>query len=282
MAVTSMSQSSLRSFAKFNKASASNTVSVEYLVVGGGGGGGGGAGGAGAGAGGLRAGSLLILLPFAVEVGAGGSPSASNNAARGFSGGFSQFGEVVAIGGGGGGGTNGGSGSASQYNRPTSIGLGISGQGENGGQGTNVGDNNGGGGGGAGFVGGNASSSSSGGGGDGLQSSITGSSIYYAGGGGGGTNSDNSGGAAGQGGGGLGRLSSRSATAGTVNTGGGGGGGGGANEALGQAGGSGLVIIKYPDWVTLSIGAGLTSSTATVTGYKITTFTAGSDEVGVS
>jgi hypothetical protein len=64
--------------------------------------------------------------------------------------------------------------------------------------------------------------------------------------------------------------------AGTANTGGGGGAGG--SSAAG-AGGSGVVILKYPDWVTLTIGGSLTSSTATITGYKITSFTAGADTV---
>jgi hypothetical protein len=39
--------------------------------------------------------------------------------------------------------------------------------------------------------------------------------------------------------------------------------------------------LKYPDTASLTIGAGLTSSTATSGGYKITTFTAGSDTITV-
>jgi hypothetical protein len=73
------------------------------------------------------------------------------------------------------------------------------------------------------------------------------------------------------------------AGAGTVNTGGGGGGGGGSTTARtnGGAGGSGVVILKYPQAVTLTIGAGLESETDSVSvpGYKITTFTAGTDTV---
>jgi hypothetical protein len=39
------------------------------------------------------------------------------------------------------------------------------------------------------------------------------------------------------------------------------------------------VIIRYPSPYTLTIGAGLTSSTATVGDDKITQFTAGSDNI---
>jgi hypothetical protein len=42
------------------------------------------------------------------------------------------------------------------------------------------------------------------------------------------------------------------------------------------------VILKYPDSFSLTIGGGLTSSTATGGGYKVTTFTAGSDTVSFS
>jgi hypothetical protein len=62
-----------------------------------------------------------------------------------------------------------------------------------------------------------------------------------------------------------------------VNTGGGGGGGG----SNGGNGGSGIVILKYPDTITLTIGAGLTSSTTTSGGFKITSFTAGTDTVTI-
>jgi hypothetical protein len=39
------------------------------------------------------------------------------------------------------------------------------------------------------------------------------------------------------------------------------------------------VIVKYPDTVSLTIGVGLTSSTTTSGGFKVTTFTAGTDSV---
>lgn len=87
----------------------------------------------------------------------------------------------------------------------------------------------------------------------------------------------------GDGGGGSGSGSNAdTATAGSVNTGSGGGGGGstpGVGNSVGKNGGSGIVIIKYPDSYTLTIGAGLTSSTSTSGGFKITSFTAGSDTI---
>jgi hypothetical protein len=69
------------------------------------------------------------------------------------------------------------------------------------------------------------------------------------------------------------------AGSGTVNTGSGGGGrtGGGSNS--GGAGGSGVVILQYPSTATITIGAGLTGSTATVGANKVTTITAGTGNV---
>jgi hypothetical protein len=42
------------------------------------------------------------------------------------------------------------------------------------------------------------------------------------------------------------------------------------------------VMIKFPKEYTLTVGSGLTSSTATVGAYKITTFTAGTDDISFS
>ena len=47
----------------------------------------------------------------------------------------------------------------------------------------------------------------------------------------------------------------------------------------GAAGGSGIVILRYPSAFTITIGAGLTGTTATVSSNKVTTFTAGSGNV---
>ena len=85
-------------------------------------------------------------------------------------------------------------------------------------------------------------------GGNGTASSISGSAVTYAGGGGGGTRAFNSGtgGAGGAGGGGAGGGVGGTAVAGTANTGGGGGGHGFIDGQSAAAGGSGIVIIRYP------------------------------------
>ena len=106
-----------------------------------------------------------------------------------------------------------------------------------------------------------------------MQSSITGTATYRAGGGAGtqGYGGTYSGGL----GGGAGSFGS-----GTANTGGGGGGGAfsgyGGN---GGPGGSGVVILRYPSSIDITVGAGLTSSTSVVGARKITVFTAGSGQV---
>jgi hypothetical protein len=54
----------------------------------------------------------------------------------------------------------------------------------------------------------------------------------------------------------------------------------GGTEYNGGAGGSGVVILKYPDTLTISNpGGGLTLSTATAGGFKVTTVTAGTGNV---
>jgi hypothetical protein len=49
----------------------------------------------------------------------------------------------------------------------------------------------------------------------------------------------------------------------------------------GGNGGSGVVILKYPSAFTITLGAGLTGTTDTtsVPDFKITTITAGTDDV---
>ena len=55
---------------------------------------------------------------------------------------------------------------------------------------------------------------------------------------------------------------------------------GGVNKSgTGGNGGSGFVVIKYPNTLTITVGAGLTSSTSTSGDYKITQFTAGTDTI---
>jgi hypothetical protein len=116
-----------------------------------------------------------------------------------------------------------------------------------------------------------------------LQSSITGS--YYSGGGGGGTVGNSAGGGGNGGGGGGGAFASGDyfpGTPGSTNTGGGGGGGGNVGQdPTPGSGGSGIVVLKYPDTATISNpGGGLTFSTpAPAGGFKVTSFTAGTGTI---
>ncbi len=125
--------------------------------------------------------------------------------------------------------------------------------------------NDGTGGGGAGAVG---VPGQGGAGGAGKPSSITGSAVFRGGGGGGG--GDDAAGAGGNGGGGAGAVGA--STPGTHAT-GGGGGGSIYNQTAGR-GGTGVVIVRYVNTLTISNpGGGLTLSTATDGGYKVTTIT---------
>lgn len=205
---------------------------VEYLVVGGGGGGflgkTGTYWGGGGGAGQVLSGSSLAVstsTPYTVTIGAGGAeqPSLDMN---GYSGNSSVFSSITATGGGGG-----------LYN--TGYG-GTSGNGFIGG--APGGSPTAGGGGGAGAAGSGQN------GGNGITSSITGSSTYY-GGGGSAANDSGTPGTPGLGGGGTGStqsVNSNIINRGAVNT-GGGGGGGDYGFGNGNFGGSGIVVIRYPD-----------------------------------
>jgi hypothetical protein len=48
---------------------------------------------------------------------------------------------------------------------------------------------------------------------------------------------------------------------------------------LGGNGGSGVVILRYPANLDITIGAGLTGTTSTVGANKVTTITAGTGNV---
>ena len=213
-----------------------------------------------------------------------------------YSGNDSEFGSIVSYGGGLGGvwtnfggirgGSSGGSGKVGATALQTPDAPMKPTQGYVGGNSTNN-YNCGAGGGGAGAVGANASTSShtGGAGGAGHSSSITGSAVTRAGGGGGGGVSTR--GAGGTGGGGQGGQGNQAGTAGTVNTGGGGGGASWGSSpsdgAPGGAGGSGVVIIRYATAdATISVGAGLTSSSTTVGSDTVVTFTAGTGTVSFS
>jgi len=289
---------------------------VEYLVIAGGGGGGSDRAGGG-GAGGYRssvsgessgggASAESVFEPvrntsYTVTVGAGGSGGvyAWNNGSNGST---SIFNTITTVGGGGGGnnnndnptaGNSGGSGGggAGHDNKSGAGGAGTTNQGFAGGNGlsSNL-AGAGGGGGGASQAGANGASLNGGDGGDGVASSITGSSVTRAGGGGGGIDYRNgnlagSGGAGGGGaGGGDGNVSaSESGEDATTSTGSGGGGCSIRSTTVrGGNGGSGVVILRYPSSISISIGAGLTASTATVGANKVTTFTAGTDTISFS
>jgi hypothetical protein len=264
---------------------------VEYLVVAGGGGGGSGDGGGG-GAGGFRTGTDFVALPntaYPVTVGTGGTGGTASVATNGQA---STLSLITSVGGGAGGsyvgtgrGALGGSGGGGASGLVG--GAGTSGHGTAGGNGAGSGINAGGGGGGAGAVGANGAGTGpapiGGNGGAGLASSITGSSITYAGGGGGGISGIGTRGSGGAGGGGIGGDGDGNPpVAGTANTGGGGGGGGSDSSPQdldGANGGSGVVIIAYPDTLPSlsSISGGLTYTLDTVgrPGFKIYRFTAG-------
>ena len=241
---------------------------------------------------------------YMVTVGDGGQPS-SNLAEYGTNGGDSLITSAggsttnaIAFGGGAGGngpfnsvaaaenaGRSGGSGGGSAY-YTAAAGTGITGQGSNGGVGL-LGNTSqsgmtikAGGGGGAGGVGGDAQYGSThipGTGGNGVQLDITGTQTYYAGGGSGGGvvfNKNNTYGyrvAGGLGGGGTGGMQSDHAgdenpTAGTDGLGGGGGGGSGKEgKYMGAAGGSGVVVVRYPATGT---GVGATEPTVSLTGLE--------------
>lgn len=231
---------------------------AEVLVVAGGGGGGFEAGGGG-GAGGVLTSSRYVAPgTYVVAVGAGG-PGGASSGLRGDTGSNSTITSLEALGGGGGGsfndttrnGLNGGSGGGSSGRASnadiTAGGSGTAGQGFAGGSGRHVTGSylTGGGGGGSGGVGQDYASNKGGNGGPGVA--VWGSTYGGGGGAGASANTGAAGGSGGSGSGGNGAgVGSTSATAGAVNTGGGGGGGCHTPTSAGAAGGSGIVIIRYP------------------------------------
>jgi len=244
---------------------------VEYLVVAGGGGGGAESGGGG-GAGGLLQGIAPVPNGQAllVTVGAAGTGRPySTSPYYGGDGGNSVCGSVIAAGGGGGGKDGGGSPTVAPSGgsgggggmRLGFGGGGLAGQGNAGGSCNSDSVYAAAGGGGAGTPGLDrvngltTAGTGPGNGGAGIASAISGTVTVYAGGGGGGvyvgTGQFGPGyGGAGGGGNGGQTPSTSLATAGTANTGGGGGGGGSSTSTAyssGANGGSGIVIVSYPD-----------------------------------
>jgi len=250
-------------------------ISADFLVVGGGGGagsrhaGGGGAGGlrtssgtSGGGASAETAQTIVGGQSYTVAVGAGG-PGFPNDSIDGLgvNGGPSLFASIISIGGGGGSGgrtigSNGGSGGGGGGNVTFTPGSGTTNQGFGGGTGSAT-SNRGGGGGGSGGVGSNAADSGAAGG-VGVSNSLSGSAVTYA-----------------TGGKGSGTYFAGDGPDGGANTGDGGG-------ALRGDGGSGIVIIKFSDSYTCTVGAGLTSSSSTTGGFTTISFTAGTGTISFS
>ena len=238
------------------------TPAVEYLVVAGGGSGGGGAAysGGGGGAGGLLQGILPVTIGTSLTVNIGGGGTGS--VVHGTNGGDSAFGLITATGGGGGtygyttsgfdGGSGGGGGSTYTPTVSNIRSNGIAGQGNGGGSNQFSGSGAGGGAGAAGESSVNTSNGCAGG--IGLASSISGTVTTYAGGGASASSyaSGEFSPPGGEGGGGRGAYydgaTATVATSGTTNTGGGGGGGcNGTGCTTAGNGGSGIVIVSYPD-----------------------------------
>jgi len=134
-------------------------------------------------------------------------------------------------------------------------------------------------------VGGDGGANVGGAGGAGVSNSISGSALFYAAGGGGTTFSTTVNGSGGLGGssiGGNGVTTTGFPIAGTNGTAnrGAGGGGGSRGSGAGGNGGSGIIILKYSDALTITIGAGLTGTTAAPSGgFKVTTITSGTGNV---
>lgn len=279
MAVYSLRQAGITNFAKYANFRATNvpfiSLTIEYLVIAGGGSGSwnrgcsGGAGGyrssvVGQLSGGGSSAEPIIIGDLAtnylVTIGAGAPGGVQNS--TGSNGANSVFSTITSLGGGSGGygsGTSGGSGGgAAQSSDFFAGGAGTTGQGFAGGSNAQGGIFPSGGGGGAGGAGGSPTR------GAGQSSNITGTSITRAL-------------------GGSGHDDPREAGAANTGTGGATGArfvvGEGSTPFNGLSGGSGVVILRYPSNLTITIGAGLTGTTATVGANRVTTITAGTGNV---
>jgi len=285
------------------------SLTADYLVIAGGGGGGAGqyATGGGGGAGGYRTSygtatggggstessqEILLATNYTITVGAGGAGSTQgSDSVMGHS-----TGNITSTGGGRGGYRNagvfnggpGGSGGGMVAQAGYSSGAAGEGirtaspvQGFNGsGQYNNGTTWYGGGGGGAGSQP-TATYQDCSNGGNGLPNAITGTSVTRGGGGASGGLIANQDSLTGPGTGGTGGGGDYN-VAGTTNTGGGGGGRNSNSSSVnqGQPGGSGLVVMRYPTASgTITIGAGLTSTTATSGSDTLVTFTAGTGTI---
>jgi len=271
-------------------------LAVDYLVVAGGGGaawGGGGAGGyrTSYGTGNINGGltavgttlSLSIGSPYGVTVGTAGARGSGRYDVGG-TGGSSIFSSITSLGGLGGksnsqGGDGGAAADAGTYGFRGGINAGQAGSGGGGAgaQGTDIGVSN---------TGTN--------GGVGLQNDITvsvaGTGAFYAGGGGGGNRAGSTTGSGGNGGGGNASLYFSSVPQSGVNNTGGGGGGTTYNNAVSWntpgLGGTGVVILRYPNIYQINFTAGASpafqSGNATVGTDTVTTIIAGSGTITFS
>jgi hypothetical protein len=267
--------------AGFGNIEFSNTAPyMEYLIVAGGGGGSGGGGGAG----GVLTGNTIFSGSYTVTVGAGGAAGTqtSGPATVGVNSsitGFTAFGGGFGAGGygnpggikGGPGGSGGGCSIGSSVQGTVLGGVGTDGQGNMGGMAVMISPYTAGwtsgGGGGAGQIGRSSTNFETGGssrggiGGVGRALSITGTSVTYGAGGTGYHNSYGQNGPANTGDGGYG-----SRTAG--------------QGSSGWDGGSGVVVIAYPNtYSALTIGGGLTYNSPSRTGYRVYRFTAGTGTI---
>jgi hypothetical protein len=247
--------------------------------------------------------SLSASTDYTLTIGSGGNGNDYSPWTKGYNGSNSVFSTITSSGGGGGGsgitglktGNDGGSGGGESRGFATATGQAVTTpvvQGYRGGFSDPTNGDSSGGGGGAGGAGVDRTGNTTGGtnGGVGLAVNIlsasnattasigevSGSNIYFAGGGGGGSYGSVTVGAGGLGGGADGENTGVGFNA-TGNTGGGGGGGGGSNgdsTRVGGNGGSGVVILRYSDTYTITVGSGITEATGSP-------FTEGSDKVSV-
>jgi hypothetical protein len=273
--------------------------SVDYLVVAGGGGAGYSSSSGGGGGGGFRtATGLSVISGVALTVTVGGGGPGATSAGAGSKGSDSVFSSITATGGGygaydnAGGGPGGSGGGAGLGNFSPNYAGGAGNtpstspsQGNNGGASTGNGSTkfSGGGGGGAGAVGETlnlTSGTRAASGGAGALSNYSGTNTYYAGGGAAGKDNRATGltsgaGFGGIGGGGAGVASSATPGGnGDPNTGGGGGGGCyDGSVSAGGSGGSGIVIIRYPDTYPLAASTTGSPTITNPTGYRVYKFT---------
>jgi hypothetical protein len=253
--------------------------------------------------------SLTTGRDYIVTVGGGGAATGSRTDDRSSgTGSNSVFSTITSDGGGYGGGMNaarnaqtggagGSGGGGGTRNQSSNGGAGTANQGYDGGASTGSYTGPGGGGAGAAGAGNNNNDAVGAQGGDGLVvliapfslavttanvgQGVGGTNVWYSGGGAGSPYSSPYTAAPTSYGGG-GQYTTGSGTPGTANTGGGAGGTARAGGTSGGSGGSGVVIVRYPNTRTMTVGAGLTVVHGTDGSDKIAIFKSGSDNISFS